>query len=79
MANRLGLQIEPIYPPSRHVLPKACADCGDDVHCDKGFAIPDDKPGTFLCFACGCLYGWSAPKRWEAMMVEYWKEYGPLR
>lgn len=73
------MQIEPIYPPSLHVLPKACDDCGGDVRCNKGFAILDAKPGTYLCFACGSLYGWSAPKRWEAMIADYWERYGSLR
>lgn len=79
MADRQGMLIEPIYPPSLHILPKACADCGNDVRCDKGFAIPDAKPGTYLCFTCGSLYGWSAPKRWESMIADHWKKYGPLR
>lgn len=65
--------IEPIYPPSRHILPQACDDCGGDVHCDKGFADLNAKRGTFLCFSCGCLYGWSAPKRWASMTEEHWK------
>lgn len=72
------MQIEPIYPPSLHVLRKACADCGKDVRCDKGFAILDAKPGTYLCFACGSM-DHAAAKRWELMVTDYWKKYGPLR
>lgn len=72
------MQIEPIYPPSRHVLHKACADCGNDVRCDKGFAILDAKPGTYLCFACGSL-DHAAAKRWESMIADHWKKHGPLR
>lgn len=78
MAKRRGMHFEPIYPPSLHVLPKACADCGGDVRCDKGFAIMDAKPRTYLCFTCGSL-DHAAAKRWEAMVADYWKKYGPLR
>lgn len=72
------MRIEPIYPPSRHVMFKACADCGGDVRCDKGFALLDAKPGTYLCFACGSLDS-AAAKRWESVTADYWKKHGPLR
>lgn len=72
-------QIEPIYPPSLHVLPNACDSCGGDVRCDKGFAVLSAKPGTYLCSVCTGICGWSPLKRWVAMREDYWKKCGPLR
>lgn len=79
MANCMDMLIEPIYPPSLHVLPKACDDCGEDVRCDNGFAILNAKPGTYLCSACANAADWTHAKRSEAMLADYWKKYGPLR